>query len=654
MATVTKTYKIGLSDTDKANMQSSIETRITGGQVTVGTANRAVADQNGSTIDTTYVKHNTYDNTLRVGKADVADNLSSQLGNSDTTPIGSLRSSGGSADVSTGTADLKKLLGVSIAWNQLCQNNSTTETINGVTFTNNGDGSWTVNGTATAEISKYFMLQLNNAIPQGHYYLLKGTTNANSSTYFLTDAWDSGVTTSYQDQPYGHVKQKSSSTSTVRVKILIKNGVTMDNVKVYPQIFDLTLMFGNNDRIPTALLSGITENNVSISAPTCFERMFRDYPIAYNAGTLISCKPTTYKMVGYNAFDGNIEIGGISGTTGQTQVNDKYFRSVNYISVIPAQTYTLGASNYSTGTVDRIYIHQYDANKKYIGRQFYSGTSHSFTLANNCCFVKLELSNNDVSLSNVPVLDIVFNLTWSGSKTGYEAYYTNSYALGGEELRGIYCVSGDEKLPSGTITRKYGIVDLGTLTWEYKSSGFMLSQNLPSSATTSQGLTGIPNALCPKYEMDNWNNAQTVNKKISVNGLEVAIRDEDYTDPDDFKASLSGVYLIYELATPTTEQGTAYSEFVLADDYGTQEITSNTSVAVPTGNNMFYQINLQNFTQRTYQRFSGDVSGIAKSSDLSSLQTQVNSLFTSISGYDETKNQHLEQHLGVLTWVDND
>ena len=69
--------------------------------------------------------------------------------------------------------------------------------------------------------------------------------------------------------------------------------------------------------------------------------------------------------------------------------------------------------------------------------------------------------------------DLKINLTIGSSATTYEPYSSTTYSLGNDELRGKFdlvngeiVASGDVKESNGEITRKYGIVDLGTLTWE--------------------------------------------------------------------------------------------------------------------------------------------------------------------------------------------
>ena len=61
----------------------------------------------------------------------------------------------------------------------------------------------------------------------------------------------------------------------------------------------------------------------------------------------------------------------------------------------------------------------------------------------------------------------------------------------------------------------------------------------------------------------------------------------------EFKAAMSGVYLVYELETPTTEQADAFQDPQVVDDFGTEEYIDNRAVAIPVGHNTFYEVNLR-------------------------------------------------------------
>jgi len=161
---------------------------------------------------------------------------------------------------------IKKLGGRTVVMNQLLKNGST-ETVNDVTFTNNGDGSWTINGTANDDGYK----RLDNLFTQtfsGHKYYIHGDLEDGSdSTYYISingigaKCYNKSVIGNGYDGPYG---------STA---FTFKSGQTFDNLKIYVWYTDLTLMFGSgNEPATTAEVEAI------LSA---------DY-YAYNLGSLLS------------------------------------------------------------------------------------------------------------------------------------------------------------------------------------------------------------------------------------------------------------------------------------------------------------------------------------------------------------------------------
>ena len=58
-----------------------------------------------------------------------------------------------------------------------------------------------------------------------------------------------------------------------------------------------------------------------------------------------------------------------------------------------------------------------------------------------------------------------------------------------------------------------------------------------------------------------------------------------------FKASLSGVYMVYELAEPITEEAQPFQSPQIVDDFGTEEYV--TSSIVPVGHTTQYDSNLR-------------------------------------------------------------
>ena len=113
------------------------------------------------------------------------------------------------------------------------------QTVNGLTFTNNGDGTYTVNGTATAEatVSKQI-----SGIKKAHKYLLKGCPQGGSlGTYSLN--FTTSATLVINDTGDGAIGTAVADGITWLV-LRVKNGTTVNNIVYKPQYFDLTEMFG--------------------------------------------------------------------------------------------------------------------------------------------------------------------------------------------------------------------------------------------------------------------------------------------------------------------------------------------------------------------------------------------------------------------------
>ena len=137
----------------------------------------------------------------------------------------------------------KLYMGRNIEWNQLLDKSKypTTATTNGVTFTNNGDGTITVNGTAGSTANIWHRLNANVEIPVGHKVLISGgVVGAGWSSYLFYD--DSDAT--YGIDSPGGGKIYTVKTSPAKPMIFIAKGYTVSNIIFKPQLFDLTQMFG--------------------------------------------------------------------------------------------------------------------------------------------------------------------------------------------------------------------------------------------------------------------------------------------------------------------------------------------------------------------------------------------------------------------------
>lgn len=545
-------------------------------------------------ISETYAKQNGYYETLTSGNADNLTPYGENSGAYDDTPF-VFQTSGGSADIGNG-AYLKALRGNSVAFNQLNSNNYYNGgTVNGITFVKNANGSWTISGTASASVERVIT---SFPIIANHKYLLKGCPSGGSTNSY----WLACGQISQDDIGSGIIGYRSSDT-TGYIAIRVANGTAISGTLTFkPQQFDLTLMFGAGNE-PTSVLE--------------FNRLFPKAYYEYNAGTLLSCKSNGYKIVGYNAFDGEIESGTYSGTTGLKTTQADNYRSKNNIKVIAGQQYTL-EWNVQAGT---ILLYFYDGNNNFINYQLNNtptGTlSKTYTIPDNCSYITFAFYKSGSAWGTTPPSNtqIAFHLTWDGSKTGYEPYYTQTYALPNVELKSAGSVY-DELKPDGTLIRRVGSVDLSTLDWTWVPGiqGWKATINDIKYVSSNQN---VANAFCSKYKVRKASGLSTFEGNcLAVDTADIKVQTTGIENNSDKPTG----YLNYELATPTEEQTTnTFQEITKIDDFGTQEFLSSASIVVPQGNDFFYPVDYKAFVDSLGGRddIEYDASEIVSHSELS-------------------------------------
>ena len=166
------------------------------------------------------------------------------------------------------------------------------------------------------------------------------------------------------------------------------------------------------------------------------------------------------------------------------------------------------------------------------------------------------------------------------------------------------------------MTRRYGIVDLGTLTYQYVSGDYARFSAALSGVKRSAGELKIANIICTKYTAS-WINGvynHVADKIIAVhhNSDYIWIYDSDYTDAAAFKTAMSGVYLVYELATPTTETAEPFQSPMVVDPLGTEEFIDagveegTRDVAIPVGHTSEYPADLRGKVQHLPSLASAD------------------------------------------------
>ena len=113
-----------------------------------------------------------------------------------------------------------------------------TKTQSGVTYTNNDDGGFTVNGKKDPAAQDLYNVSSIKFV-KNHLYLLKGCPNNGSDTTYIFDT-GAGIGRDYGGGTMGY----PSSTDYFDVYICIFPNATADNLVFKPQLFDLTEMYG--------------------------------------------------------------------------------------------------------------------------------------------------------------------------------------------------------------------------------------------------------------------------------------------------------------------------------------------------------------------------------------------------------------------------
>ena len=159
---------------------------------------------------------------------------------------------------------------------------------------------------------------------------------------------------------------------------------------------------------------------------------------------------------------------------------------------------------------------------------------------------------------------------------------------------GKLAYDGDVYPPSGEVQRRYGVVDLGTLTWTFVNGNYATFATTGISALIKSDINNTI-TLCAKYKSVSQNNASSSDDNyiwVNASGL-VSLKDTSKSSltVDQFKTAMSGVYLVYELATPTTETAEGYEQYQICDPSGTEEFV--TTGIVPVGHETRYPHDLK-------------------------------------------------------------
>lgn len=534
--------------------------------------------------------------------------------------------------IKDGFADIKKLKGNTIVWNQKVvdyETNNSRYRISNVTNIDYSNNSFVLKSEAGKNIQFIYSLKKTNII--GHKLFIKfdlktsetvrwSNIRHNLAGNFIGSA-EENLPVSVQKDTFTAVKLlKTVSTYLYNNQTLSEGagfGIYISNntgTEVYVKninIFDLTQMFGEGNE-PT-----IEE----------FEAMFPNSYYEYNEGELISFDGKGVKSVGFNQWDEELVLGSISNNGNNANANDRV--RTNYIKVLPNTTYYV-SSNRDTNA--SIFISMYDNNKVFLRSKTATYKGAKITIDADVHYIRFYYY--DETPSNI--YNICINLSHSGYRNGeYEPYedYTLSFLDGKtiSQLTGKLNREGESAVifpdglrSAGTVydeivydeatgkhkaIKRIGSVDMGTLGWTYDNSGTSFNfyakiNEYGFAGTFSNSIKA--NIVSAMYGIvSSGGTDRSIDKTIKLYNNYLRILDSSYTDANSLKTSLQGQILYYELAEPEVYEldfpiNTSYEAY----DFGTEKVLYNddSEVNIPMKANIEYGFNAVDMIRNNFEK----------------------------------------------------
>ena len=512
-----------------------------------------------------------------------AEQLLSDVCTTDTEPY-TLRATAGQSDRAYEDA----IVGGTVVWNQLIDPVSSVYIKTGL-MVSSENGKFTLSGTPNQSGGRLVSWSKNMiSLTAQHVYFSLVTLDRTNLNFTATK---SGDISSMIDLRQKETIFKASFTAEYVFGANIFENIEY-NTSGYWDVFDLTQMFGST--IADYIYS--LEQATAGAGVAWFRKYFPADYYPYNTGELISVGGVSEKnAVGFNLWDeewGNYKYG----MNGRVQPTT-FLGCKNMVSVIPGNTYSLKVTS-----VESMPIYVYGYSDTDYNNPTSITASGGFTIPAGVHYVgfAVEKSRYGDTYKN----DICFNLSDPVKNGTYEPYTKHAYPLDSTlTLRGIpklvdgkLSYDGDEYRPDGTVKRRYGIVDLGSLTWTATSTEHVFAGDGLVGAEILNG--GVENSLIlnnSKYEVST-NQVLASNlgdckiSKAYGSATKVILRDDSYSSVSEFASAVSGT-LIYKLGTPTTETAEPYQATQLVYPSGTEEYV--TTSIVPVGHSTRYPDNLR-------------------------------------------------------------
>lgn len=434
---------------------------------------------------------------------------------------------------------------------------SSTSTTLGVKFTNNSDGTFTINGTNDGtDYSNYPITNessLTNDWLKGHKYLFYFSDKTDLNYYAVIGGSTSkieytelGNTATGRSPLWKILSPTDNSIGGNSWYILrVKQNATCTNELASPQVFDLTAMYGFGKE------------------PTTVEQFKKDYPQFFNEKLdgIWNVRTSGISSTGKNLFD-------IDSVSFFTKVSNGEYKSNTYIGIYPEYvlwtpvdgTKQITISGYVKCPVDKnyrfavLYEDGTEASSYISSTGDYLYNSYTSDTSKKIKYVYLHYTNgsNEVYIKDVQI-------EYGSSATTYEPYMENKIdLLSTQTLNGINGVNDYiEVIDKGNglydlkKTQNIASVDLGSLGFDVDGNNFVTGAiSLYIKPPVNDNSVG--NYICQKY-VNCALNKSFIDGDFGVNSSGyVYFRNSAYTKANEFQTAMSGTLLYYQLNTPVT------------------------------------------------------------------------------------------------------
>lgn len=556
-----------------------------------------------------------------------AGNLATEDGSNNNTPY-LFRASGGGVRV--GEREYDKIVGGTVAWNQLNKDNFTDASswgINGSLSKAVANNVLTVTATADSIIASASIAPTlasgNPYLPANHVILYSVDINPSVATRVrfsypaaADGTWTHDISASVWTNVIGVIKVKTADTP-ILVYFNINSALNNGDIVQFKNLnaFDLTQMFGTT--IADYLYALETATAGAGIAKLKEWGFFSGPYYSYSAGELKSVEGlTSHEMVGFNQWDGEFENAVLNSdgtvTAFQTRKTTK-----NHVHVIPNTLYCMRLPGNGRGRGAF-----YDSEKNLVSYfADFPATGTESVFPNNgaivstasgyyCLFVTPSTAHwVKYTAPGAHIENTCINLSDPVKNGTYEPYVKHTYPLDSTlTLRGIpkldsnnsLYYDGDTYESDGTVTRRYGVVIIDG-TQNILASNFSSGGYVQYRITAISGVEGKKNGgiRCDKYPTY-YTGQTTTENAIDLyyeSYTRILFRDSRFgstiIDVDSWNQWLASnpVTVMYELATSTSETAEPFAAPQIVDQYGTEEYV--TTGIVPVGHETFYPENLR-------------------------------------------------------------